>query len=118
MVNNLLKHPQPSTQWSRWTRSSPRITSVGGDAVLGVADVREGLAGAGLDAPERVGDAGGGRWVVEALGPEAERPGCVGGGFGVVPRAIHDVALELLGTLVVRHFHQLLGGQLEEHRRK
>ena len=91
---------------------------VGGDAVLGVADVREGLAGAGLDAAEGVGDACGGGRVVVALGPEAERPGRVGGGFGVVPRAIHDVALELLGALVVRHFHQLLGGQLEEHRRK
>ena len=56
--------------------------------------------------------------MVVALGPEAERPGRVGGGFGVVPRVIHDVALELLGALVVRHFHQLLGGQLEEHRRK
>ena len=52
------------------------------------------------------------------LGPEAERPGCVGGCFGIVPCAIDDVALELLGAEVVRHFHQLLGGQLEEHRRK
>ena len=44
------------------------------------------------------------------LGPEAERPGCVGGGFGIVPRAIDDVVLELLGTLVVCYLHQLLGG--------
>ena len=51
------------------------------------------------------------------LGPEAERPGCVGGCFGIVPRAVDDVALELLGAEVVGHFHQLLGGQLEEHRK-
>ena len=71
-----------------------------------------------MDASERVGNAGGDGRLVEVLGPEAERPACVGGGFGVVPRAIDDVVLELLGALVVRHFHQLLGGQLEEHRRK
>ena len=102
----------------RWLRISPRIISLGADAVLGVADVREGLAGAGVDASERVGDAGGDGRLVEVLGPEAERPACVGGGFGVVPRAIDDVVLELLGALVMRHFHQLLGGQLEKHRRK
>ena len=114
-----LSQTQPSsTQWSRCPRSSPRITSIGGDAVLGAAEVAEGLAGAGLDASERVGDAGGDGRLVEVLGPEAERPACVGGRFGVVPRAIHDVALEMLRALMVRHFHQLLGGQLEEHRRK
>ena len=102
----------------RWLRISPRIISFGVDAVLGVADVAEGLAGAGVDAPQRVGDAGGGGRLVVVLGPEAERPGSVGGGFGIVPRAVDDVALELLGAEVVRHFHQLLGGQLEEHRQK
>ena len=85
---------------------------------MGVADVREGLAGAGVDASERVGNAGGDGRLVEVLGPEAERPACVGSRFGIVPRAVDDVVLEQLGALVVRHFHQLLGGQLEEHRRK
>ena len=37
----------------------------------------------------------------------------MGFGFGIAPRRVHDVALELVGASVVGHVHELLVGDLE-----
>jgi len=50
------------------------------------------------------------------LSPKAERPRRVRLGLGVSPGRVDDVALELRRGLVVGHFHELRGGDLEEHR--